>query len=151
MSAGAARPSAESLAGLSLLVVDDVEDARETLRVLLQHLGATVTVARGGREGLDMVRDHQPDLVLCDLRMPRMDGFEYIRELHRAASPEHPPVVAVTALASDTDRQRTREAGFEGHINKPFDEAAIVAAVDAALHPRPDGGHAAMPGAVGSS
>jgi CheY-like chemotaxis protein len=58
-------------------------------------------------------------------------------------------VVAVTALASDTDRQRTREAGFEGHINKPFDEAAIVAAVDAALHPH--GGHAAMPGADGRS
>ena len=148
---GAARPSAESLAGLSLLVVDDVEDARETLRVLLQHLGAKVTVARGGREGLDMVRDHPPDLVLCDLRMPRMDGFEFIRELHRGAPPAHPPVVAVTALASDTDRQRTREAGFEGHINKPFDEAAIVAAVDAALHPRPDGGHAAMPGADGRS
>jgi signal transduction histidine kinase/ActR/RegA family two-component response regulator len=148
---GAARSSAEPLAGLSLLVVDDVEDARETLRVLLQHLGATVTVARGGREGLDMVRDHQPDLVLCDLRMPRMDGFEFIRELHRGAPPAHPPVVAVTALASDTDRQRTREAGFEGHINKPFDEAAIVAAVDAALHPRPDGGHAAMPGADGRS
>ena len=146
---GATRPSAESLAGLSLLVVDDVEDARETLRVLLQHLGAKVTVARGGREGLDMVRDHQPDLVLCDLRMPRMDGFEFIRELHRGAPPAHPPVVAVTALASDTDRQRTREAGFEGHINKPFDEAAIVAAVDAALHPH--GSHAAMPGADGRS
>jgi len=147
--AGAARPSAESLAGLSLLVVDDVEDARETLRVLLQHLGAKVSVAGSGREGLDMVRDDEPDVVLCDLRMPRMDGFEFIRELHSVASLAHPPVVAVTALASDADRQRTREAGFEGHINKPFDEAAIVAAVGAALHPPANVGHAVQPGADG--
>ena len=147
--ASAAKPSAATLAGLSVLVVDDIEDARETLRVLLQHLGAKVSVARSGREGLDMVRDAEPDLVLCDLRMPRMDGFEFIRELHRATSPAHLPVVAVTALASDADRQRTREAGFEGHINKPFDEAAIIAAMDAALHPLPNVGHAVKPGAEG--
>lgn len=143
------RLPAKSLAGLSLLVVDDVEDARESLRILLQHLGANVTVASGGREGLNMARDHEPDLVLCDLRMPRMDGFEFIRELHRDTSSAHLPVVAVTALASDADREQTREAGFEGHINKPFDEAAIVAAVDAALHPH--GGNAAIAGAGGGT
>ena len=139
-----ASPSAATLAGLSLLVVDDVEDARETLRELLQHLGANVSVAGSGREGLDIVRDAGPDLVLCDLRMPRMDGFEFVRELNRATSPAHTPVVAVTALTSDTDHQRTREAGFEGHINKPYDEVAIVAAVYAALNRHPD----ASPGAI---
>lgn len=140
--ASAAKPSAATFAGLSVLVVDDIEDARETLRVLLQQLGAKVSVARDGREGLDMVRDAEPDLVLCDLRMPRMDGFAFIRELHRATSSAHPPVVAVTALTSDADRQRTRAAGFKGHIDKPFNEAAIVAAVDAALHPHQNVGHA---------
>ena len=139
-----ASPSAATLAGLSLLVVDDVEDARETLRELLQHLGAKVSVAGSGREGLDIVRDAGPDLVLCDLRMPRMDGFEFVRELNLATSPAHTPVVAVTALTSDTDHQRTREAGFEGHINKPYDEVAIVAAVYAALNRHPD----ASPGAI---
>jgi len=106
----------------------------------LQRLGAKVAVAGSGREGLDMIRDAEPDLVLCDLGMPRMDGFEFVRELHRATSPMrlHVPVLAVTALVSDADHQRTREAGFEGHINKPFDEAAIVAAVDAALHLHPE-------------
>ena len=140
-----ASPSAATLAGLSLLVVDDVEDARETLRELLQHLGANVSVAGSGREGLDIVRDAGPDLVLCDLRMPRMDGFEFVRELNRATSPVHTPVVAVTALTSDTDHQRTREAGFEGHINKPYDEVAIVAAVYAALHRHPDPSPGATP------
>jgi len=130
--------SASALAGLSILVVEDTADAREMLHILLKHLGAEVSVARDGREALDMIRfrDADPDLVLCDLRMPRMDGFEFIRELHRGPSSVHLPVVAVSGLASEADRQRTRDAGFEGHINKPFDEAAVVAAVGAALSPR---------------
>jgi signal transduction histidine kinase/CheY-like chemotaxis protein len=144
-----AATSQTTLAGLSVLVVDDIEDARETLRALLQHLGAQVSVAESGRQGLEMIQDDEPDLVLCDLGMPWMDGFDFIRELQRAASPAHPPVVAVTALASDADRQRTREAGFEGHINKPFDEAALVAAVNAALHRRQITGDTARPASEG--
>ena len=143
--ASAITPAA-TLAGLSLLVVDDVEDARETLRELLQHLGAKVSVAGSGREGLEIVRDAGPDLVLCDLRMPRMDGFEFVRRLNGTTSPAHPPVVAVTALTSEADHQRTRDAGFDGHINKPYDEVAIVAAVFAALQRHPGAGPAAMPG-----
>ena len=63
-----------------------------------------------------------------------MDGFEFVRELHRAAA--SPPVVAISGLASDADRERTREAGFEAHIKKPFDEATVAAAVAAALRHR---------------
>ena len=137
---------AATLAGLSLLVVDDMEDARESLRELLQHLGAKVSVAGSGREGLEIVRDGGPDLVLCDLRMPRMDGFEFIRQLNCEISPAPPPVVAVTALTSEADQQRTRQAGFDGHINKPYDEVAIVAAVFAALQRHPDAGPAAIRG-----
>ena len=128
-----AAPSASELAGLSILVVEDSDDVREALRTLLQLHGAKVSVARDGREALDMIEDVAPDLVLCDLRMPRMDGFEFMRELLRGPGPVHPPVVAMSGLASDADRKRTRDAGFEGHIGKPFGEAAVVAAVGAAL------------------
>jgi CheY-like chemotaxis protein len=120
-------------------VVEDSEDTRETLRALLQLRGAKVTVARDGREALDMIQDVEPEVVLCDLWMPRMDGYEFIQELQRGDSPVHPPVVAVSGLVSDADRQRTRDAGFVAHLKKPFDEAAVVAAVGAALGHRQGG------------
>ena len=131
---GAAKPSAGALAGLSVLVVEDAQDARESLQALLHLLGAQVAVACDGREALDMMaQGARPDVVLCDLLMPRMDGFEFIRELDCAPSPAHPPVIAVSGVASEASRQRAQDAGFEGHIKKPYDDAAIVAAVGAAL------------------
>jgi signal transduction histidine kinase/ActR/RegA family two-component response regulator len=130
--------SAAALEGLSVLVVEDSADTRESLRILLEQLGAQVSVARDGREGLGILRDADPDVVLCDLRMPRMDGFEFMHELHRGPSPAHPPVVAMSGLTSESVRQRARDAGFQGHIRKPFSDAAIVAAVGAALNRRQD-------------
>jgi len=129
-----------ALAELSILVVEDSDDTRESLRALLQLLGAEVSVARDGREALDIMKQGaKPDVVLCDLLMPRMDGFEFIRELGGGPSSMHPPVIAVSGLASEASRRRTREAGFEEHIKKPFDAAAVVAAVGAALAQRRNG------------
>ena len=127
------KPSTAALAGLSILVVEDSEDARDALSTLLQLHGATVTTAYDGRDALDIIQGAiqgaAPDLVLCDLRMPRMDGYELIHELLREPSTAHLPVVAMSGLVSEADRQRTLEAGFKAHIAKPFDEATIVAAV----------------------
>jgi CheY-like chemotaxis protein len=130
----AAQLSASALAGLSLLIVEDSEDSREALRAILEQLGAEVLLAGDGREALEIVAKTTPDLVLCDLRMPVMDGFEFVRELHRA--PASPPVVAISGLASEADRERTREGGFHAHIKKPFDEATVAAAIAVALRHR---------------
>jgi signal transduction histidine kinase/ActR/RegA family two-component response regulator len=127
----AAQFSASTLAGLSLLVVEDSDDTRDALRAVLRQLGAVVSLARDGTEALEIIAKTDPDLVLCDLRMPGMDGYQFIRELHRR--PARPPVVAISGLASEADYQRTLEAGFEAHVKKPFDEASLVAAVSAAL------------------
>lgn len=130
-----AEPGTLPLAGLAILVIEDSEDTRESLRTLLQLLGAEVSVACDGREALNMMkRDVKPDVVLCDLLMPRMDGFEFIRELQDRRVPL--PVIAVSGLASEASRLRTREAGFQEHIKKPFDEAAIVQAVEAVIGAR---------------
>jgi signal transduction histidine kinase/CheY-like chemotaxis protein len=121
------------LAGLSILVVEDSDDARESFRDLLRLLGARVSVARNGREALSSIAAVGPDLVLCDLRMPRMDGYEFMRALVRDPLLAHPPVLAMSGLAAEADRQRTRDAGFAGHIKKPFSEEGITAAIRAAL------------------
>lgn len=129
----AGEPSGAALAGLFILVVEDVKDAREFLQLLLELLGASVSAARDGQEALDMVaRGARPDVILCDLLMPRLDGFEFMRELD-ARLPLHSPVIAVSGLGSETSRERARQAGFAGYLKKPFDEAGVIASVRTAL------------------
>ena len=123
----------KALVGLTLLVVEDTEDALEATRVMLEILGARVLVARDGREALDVLGVSPVDLVLCDLRMPVMDGFEFLSELSRRAGADRPPVVAMTGLAAAGDRERTRAAGFEGHLKKPFDDGALRSIVRSTL------------------
>jgi signal transduction histidine kinase/CheY-like chemotaxis protein len=121
---------------LTILLVEDTEDSLEATRLMLEVLGANVLAARDGLEALDVMAIHRPDVVLCDLRMPRMDGFEFLRELCRIQGADHAPVVAVSGLVSKSDHERTEAAGFEGHLNKPFDDTALMSAVRATLDHR---------------
>lgn len=123
----------DPLRQLDILVVEDTGDTRESTRTMLETLGAHARTARDGAEGLDAIADHTADVVLCDLRMPRMDGYEFIRELSQAHDPGPPPVIAMTGLATEADRHRTHAAGFRGHLQKPFDRRALVSAIRAAL------------------
>lgn len=123
----------DGLNQLHVLVVEDMRDTREAARLMLQRLGAVVTVAEDGREALATLATSDVDIVLCDLRMPRMDGYEFLTELHRDLDRRHPPVVAISGLASSADHQKTMAAGFEGHINKPFNETALLVEISTVL------------------
>ncbi len=121
------------LTGLRLLVVDDHQDTRVALQLLLQEAGADVQPASDGVEALALVQQGGFDVVLCDLRMPLMDGYEFIHALRESRPDAAPPVIATSGFASSADHLRTEAAGFVGHVVKPFDIRRLAAALETAI------------------
>jgi len=118
-----------------ILVIEDNDENLELMTYLLQAFGHSTVTARDGVEGLDAARREAPDLILCDLQMPRLDGFGVARELRRDARFAQTPLVAVTAFAMRDDRERVLAAGFDGYITKPIVPEEFVGQVEAFLRP----------------
>jgi CheY-like chemotaxis protein len=104
---------------MKVLVVDDNPDAATSLSMLVELLGYEVRTAYDGAEALELAREFHPDVVLLDIGMPRMDGYEACRRLRAQAWGEHIAVVAVTGWGREDDRERTQRAGFSHHLVKP--------------------------------
>jgi CheY-like chemotaxis protein len=104
---------------LRVLVIEDNRDAAETLCDLLVLFGHQTEIAHSGTDGLDLARRRRPDVVLCDIGLPEMDGYAVARELR--ADPLTAPIhlVALTGYGRDADRHRAAEAGFDLHLVKP--------------------------------
>jgi CheY-like chemotaxis protein len=102
-----------------VLVIEDIRDAAETLRDLLEIFGYRVELAFDGLEGLRKVREHRPGVVLCDIGLPGMDGYEVAAELSHNPLTSRIPLVAVTGYGKEEDRHRSLEAGFRAHLTKP--------------------------------
>jgi CheY-like chemotaxis protein len=130
--AGAHRitPKDLDLSGVSVLIVEDHADSRDMLRQTVESFGAKVAIAADGREALATAGWLRPGLVLCDLRMPVLDGFGFIERLRADPLIGRTAVLAVTALGTDADRRRTWEAGFDGHLVKPIDYETIAAQLE---------------------
>ncbi|WBY02322.1 ATP-binding protein [Ramlibacter tataouinensis] len=107
--------------GPSVLVVDDNRDAADSLGAMLEMMGATTRVVYGGPDALAAAQEQPPQLVLLDLGMPGMDGYEVVRRLAGHPRRDRMHVVALTGWGQAEDRQRTREAGFDEHLVKPAD------------------------------
>ncbi len=106
---------------LRILVVDDNKDALELLAASLQALGHATHVALSGPVALEAVSTFRPQVVLLDLGLPLMDGFEVARRIRSLPNGNAIRLVAITGYGRDIDRQRTREAGFDQHMVKPID------------------------------
>lgn len=109
------------LRGVAILIVEDDPDSLDLLEQMVTSFGATVITARDGREAIEAVSRTAPDLVLCDLLMPRVSGFQFMDWLRGQPHLSRIPVVAVTALETPADFMRSWEAGFNAHLVKPID------------------------------
>jgi CheY-like chemotaxis protein len=114
-----------------VLIVDDNRDAAESLAMLLRLLGAKVQVAHNGFDALSQVNEFQPAIVVLDLGMPGMDGYEVAREIRRQPQFAHVVLVALTGWAQDEDRLRSQNAGFNLHLTKPADFATFESLLQA--------------------
>jgi PAS domain S-box-containing protein len=125
--AGAAPESAlnDAVPRRRILVVDDNRDAADSLGMILTVLGADVRVARDGPEAITIFRSYEPSVVLLDIGMPGMDGYEVARTLRSFSPGNKATIVALTGWGQDKDREMARDAGFDHHLVKPAEIGAL--------------------------
>jgi CheY-like chemotaxis protein len=119
-----------------VLVVDDNEDAATSLATLLRDVGHEVWTAYDGLEGLRIARERCPDVVLLDLGMPRLNGFEVAAAIRREPWGREALLVALTGWGQAQDRERSRAAGFDEHFVKPVALESLLQRVQARARPR---------------
>jgi len=112
-----------------ILVVEDTEDNRRILRDLLTSAGYALLEATDGSGGVDLALQEKPDLVLMDIQLPIMDGYEATRRLKADPSTRHIPVVAVTSYALSGDEGKALAAGCDAYVAKPFSPRKILGLV----------------------
>jgi PAS domain S-box-containing protein len=109
-----------------VVIIDDNEDAANTMSMLVAQLGGSAQTAHDAASGLAAVQHFQPDIVLLDIGMPGMDGYEACRRIREQPSERHIVVVAVSGWGQPRDKQRALDAGFDAHLTKPVDPAALA-------------------------
>ena len=127
----AEKPSLIALAGVRVLVVDDEEDARELIRRVLEDCQAEVWTAASAAEAVSILETRRPDVLVSDIGMPVMDGYEFLRQV-RLMKPENGgkiPAIALTAFARSEDRTRALMSGYQVHVAKPVEPGELVATV----------------------
>jgi len=118
------------LSNIRIVVVDDDDDTRNLLRFFLEHCGAQPTVASNGQEALELIRKLRPDLLISDLAMPHMDGYELMKKVRNLEEEIGSlPAIACSAYARAEDRDRARKAGFNAHVEKPVDLDQLVTTI----------------------
>jgi PAS domain S-box-containing protein len=118
-----------------VVIIDDNQDAANTMSMLVERLGGSARVAHDAASGFALVQEFQPDMVFLDIGMPGVDGYETCRRIRQRPPATHIVIVAITGWGQSQDKQRALDAGFDAHLTKPVDPAAL-AQVLAANSPR---------------
>lgn len=116
-----------------ILIIEDNEQNLYLITFMLQSVGYEVLQARTGREGITIVAEEHPDLIILDIQLPEMDGYAVAHSLKSNPETNGIPIIAVTSYAMVGDRERILEAGCEGYIEKPIDPEQFVRQVAAFL------------------
>lgn len=114
----------------TILLVEDNEDNLVVYRTILEHVGYHVIEARDGEEGVTRAREHLPDLILMDISIPKIDGWEATQRLKSDDATRAIPIVALTAHALEEDRQKAVQAGCDGYLAKPVEPRRVVQEVE---------------------
>jgi signal transduction histidine kinase len=129
-------PSSSTALRLEVVIVEDNEDIAQGLADLLVAQGHGVSVAETGPRGLELIREKAPDLVLCDLGLPGLDGLDVCRQVRTSPTEHQPMMVALTGWGREDDRRRTKDAGFDHHVVKPIAIEALREILGAASESR---------------
>ena len=117
----------------TILVVDDSQTELHVLKGLLEKNGYSVQTAEDGAQGIDAAKEHQPDLILMDVVMPVLNGFQATRQLHRDPATSDIPVIMVTTKDQETDRSWGLRQGAVDYVVKPIDAKALLSKIKSAL------------------
>lgn len=112
-----------------ILVIEDQEDNRRIVRDLVTSVGYELVEATSGEEGVAMVETNAPDLILMDIQLPGIDGYETTRRIKANPAFQHIPIIAVTSYALSGDERKAREAGCDDYVTKPFSPRVLLAKI----------------------
>ena len=112
-----------------ILVVEDQEDNRQILRDLLASADYEMDEAENGQEALDVLTKHRPDLILMDIQLPVMDGYEATRRLKADPATKSIPIIVVTSYALSGDEGKARDAGCDAYVTKPYSPRQLLAKI----------------------
>jgi PAS domain S-box-containing protein len=122
----AKKKQAEPAASMRILIVDDNEDAVSTLNMMLHLAGHQTRTARDGIEAVDVANTYRPNVVLLDIGMPRMNGYEAAETIRKQSWGQNMALIAMTGWGQESDRQKSKEAGFDEHLVKPVDPQMLL-------------------------